>query len=241
MASADLCPAGRGRPFHSFLPGSPCRGPLDHLMPCQPLPPLRRNPRLAPVHPGELPTDGPGGVGIVPVTAPTGLPSWSSRWECLIIRVSTERRMSPCPGFPNKPSGSAPKRLEELMERTAQEARERICRHPKRVLLLPPDITRAHSGAGRLTELLYQHFAGQADVHVIPTLGQHVPHTPEQNRRMFGSIPNERIHAHDWRGGCVKLGRGAGRLRRASRPAAWSIGRSPWSSTGCSWRAAGTW
>ncbi len=97
-------------------------------------------------------------------------------------------------------------RLEELMERTAVEARHRICPHPKRVLLLPPDITRAHSGAGRLTEVLYHHFAPQAEVHVIPTLGQHVPHTPEQNRRMFGSIPQERIHAHDWRGGCVRLG-----------------------------------
>ncbi len=94
----------------------------------------------------------------------------------------------------------------ELMERTAVEARRRICPRPKRVLLLPPDITRAHSGAGRLTELLYQHFCREADVHVIPTLGQHIPHTPEQNRRMFGSIPNERIHVHDWRGGCVKLG-----------------------------------
>jgi nickel-dependent lactate racemase len=63
-----------------------------------------------------------------------------------------------------------------------------------------------HSGAGRLTEMLYQLLAEEADVHVIPTLGQHVPHTPEENRQMFGSIPNERIHAHDWRGGCVEVG-----------------------------------
>jgi nickel-dependent lactate racemase len=74
------------------------------------------------------------------------------------------------------------------------------------VLLLPPDLTRAHSGAGWLTELLYQEFATQAEVHVIPTLGQHVPHTPAENRRMFGSIPESQIHAHDWRAGCVRLG-----------------------------------
>jgi len=110
------------------------------------------------------------------------------------------------PWFSEKLERIPPKRLEELMERTVEEARQRICPRPKRVLLLPPDITRAHSGAGHLTELLYQRFAREADVHVIPTLGQHVPHTPEQNRRMFGAIPNERIHAHDWRGGCVKLG-----------------------------------
>ncbi len=97
-------------------------------------------------------------------------------------------------------------RLEALMEQTAAEARRRICAKPKRVLLLPPDITRAHSGTGRLTEILYNQFAGEADVHVIPTLGQHVPHTPEENRHMFGAIPNDRIHPHDWRDGSVQVG-----------------------------------
>jgi len=99
-----------------------------------------------------------------------------------------------------------PDRLEQLVRRTLDEARQRICAKPKRVLLLPPDITRAHSGAGRVTEMLYTLLADEAEVHVIPTLGQHVPHTPAENRRMFGSIPNQRIHAHDWRGGCVRLG-----------------------------------
>ncbi len=96
--------------------------------------------------------------------------------------------------------------MQELISRTVAECRERICKTPKRVLLLPPDITRMHSGSGRITELLYCAFKGEADVHVIPTLGQHVPHTAEENRQMFGSIPNERIHAHDWRGGVVPVG-----------------------------------
>ncbi len=97
-------------------------------------------------------------------------------------------------------------RLEELMRQTVAEARRRICAAPRRVLLLPPDITRAHSGVGRLTEMLYRELAPQAEVHVVPTLGQHVPHTSEENRRMFGSIPDERIHAHDWRAGCIQVG-----------------------------------
>ena len=97
-------------------------------------------------------------------------------------------------------------RLEQLMQATAVEARKRLSAKPRRVLLLPPDITRMHSGSGLITELLYNIFSAEADVHVIPTLGQHVPHTPEENRKMFGSIPNERIHAHDWRGGCVPVG-----------------------------------
>lgn len=103
-------------------------------------------------------------------------------------------------------------RLEQLMEETVAQARSRICSKPKRVLLLPPDITRMHSGVGRLTEMLYKRFADEADVHLIPTLGQHVPHTPEENRQMFGSIPNEKIHAHDWRRGCVEVGQLSGRL-----------------------------
>ena len=86
--------------------------------------------------------------------------------------------------------------MEKLVAQTAAEARRRIFARPKRVLLLPPDIARL-TGAGRITELLYQHFAAEADVHVIRTLGQHVPHTPAENRRMFGSIPEKQIHAHD--------------------------------------------
>ena len=83
--------------------------------------------------------------------------------------------------------------LEALMHETLSEARRRVCAAPRRVLLLPPDITRAHSGVGRLTEMLYRELAAEAEVHVIPTLGQHVPHTADENRRMFGSIPQEQI------------------------------------------------
>ena len=94
----------------------------------------------------------------------------------------------------------------ELTRQAASEALKRICREPKKVLLLPPDITRAHSGSGWITEEFYKIFSKNADVHVIPTLGQHVPHTPEQNKWMFGSIPEEKIHAHDWRGGSKVIG-----------------------------------
>ncbi|MCE9526200.1 MAG: lactate racemase domain-containing protein [Planctomycetales bacterium] len=97
-------------------------------------------------------------------------------------------------------------KVEDLLRQSLQQAAQQICLNPRRVLLLPPDITRMHSGAGWITEYLYHLLKDSCDVHVIPTLGQHEPHTPEQNRQMFGSIPNERIHAHDWRDGCVKVG-----------------------------------
>src|SRR5215471_14677929 len=103
-------------------------------------------------------------------------------------------------------------KLHSLMEQAVAEARRRLTTKPKRVLLLPPDITRMHSGAGKLTEIFYNLLKDEAEIHVIPTLGQHVPHTREENRQMFGSIPNERIHAHDWRGGCVDVGQISGRF-----------------------------
>ncbi len=97
-------------------------------------------------------------------------------------------------------------RILELTGDAVAQAQQHICAEPRRVLLLPPDITRAHSGAGWITNALYHHFAASAEVHVIPTLGQHVPHTPEQNRWMFGDIPEEVIHVHDWRNGVVTIG-----------------------------------
>ncbi|WP_127130508.1 lactate racemase domain-containing protein [Georgenia sp. SYP-B2076] len=98
--------------------------------------------------------------------------------------------------------------IEALALRMVEEAKERLgITELKRVLLLPPDITRAHSGSGWITEFLYNNLTeAGADVHLIPTLGQHVPHTPEDNTWMFGSVPEERIHKHDWKNGVVNVG-----------------------------------
>lgn len=96
--------------------------------------------------------------------------------------------------------------VDELALRLLEEARARMARPLRRVLLLPPDLTRAHSGAGRIAATLYRALSPACEVHVIPTLGQHVPHTPQENRWMFGGIPEERIHAHDWLNGVTPLG-----------------------------------
>jgi len=99
--------------------------------------------------------------------------------------------------------------IKEAARRLVAEAQERIAPTLKRVLLLPPDLTRAHSGAGKVTEWVYQEIIARepnAHVRVIPTLGQHVPHTEAENKWMFGSIPNEIILPHDWRGGVSHVG-----------------------------------
>jgi nickel-dependent lactate racemase len=98
------------------------------------------------------------------------------------------------PWFTESASSIPRARIEQLLDQALLEARQRVCLNPKRVLLLPPDITRMHSGAGWITEHFYNRLKDTADVHVIPTLGQHEPHTREQNVQMFGSIPHERIH-----------------------------------------------
>jgi len=100
--------------------------------------------------------------------------------------------------------------IHEVVARTVAESHKRLGKKVfNRVLLLPPDLTRAHSRVGELTEMMYKLLMAEnpaCDIHVIPTLGQHVPHTEAENKWMFGSIPNERIHAHDWRNTVTKIG-----------------------------------
>jgi nickel-dependent lactate racemase len=97
-------------------------------------------------------------------------------------------------------------RKEKLIERFVFEARERISKKFKKVLLIPPDLTRYHSGTGSLTEIIYNMLSSTSNVDVLPALGQHFPHTDKENKWMFGSIPSKNIYAHDWKNGCKKLG-----------------------------------
>jgi nickel-dependent lactate racemase len=110
------------------------------------------------------------------------------------------------PWFHQEASALSRPEIENLCQRLLDEARQRLGCRFRRVLLLPPDITRAHSGAGWITETLYNLLPKTCDVRVIPTLGQHVPHSDADNRWMFGSIPLDRIHVHDWREGVTRLG-----------------------------------
>ncbi len=110
------------------------------------------------------------------------------------------------PWFTHEAPSISRETIKELCTRLLDEARTRLNSPLQRVLLLPPDLTRAHSGAGWITEIFYHLLAPHADVHVIPTLGQHVPHTDAENAWMFGSIPASQIHIHSWRDGVTHLG-----------------------------------
>ncbi|MBN2612452.1 MAG: DUF2088 domain-containing protein [Bacteroidales bacterium] len=94
----------------------------------------------------------------------------------------------------------------EMMEQLVNEAGRRFNRSIKKVLLLPPDITRYHSGTGKITNMLYHILGTGCHIDIIPTLGQHVPHTREENRWMFGDIPENCFHVHDWKSSCTRIG-----------------------------------
>jgi len=79
-------------------------------------------------------------------------------------------------------------------------------RKPKKVLLIPPDITRKNSGAGLIVSLYYQ-LLKDAHVDILPALGTHAPMTREEQISFFGSdIPEKCFLQHDWRNNVTKVG-----------------------------------
>ncbi len=74
-----------------------------------------------------------------------------------------------------------------------------------RVLAIPPDVSRLHSRAGDLTRSAYE-FYGERLAAVLPALGTHAPMTRGEIAKMFGGIPLDLFHAHNWRKDVVTLG-----------------------------------
>ncbi len=75
----------------------------------------------------------------------------------------------------------------------------------RKVLCLPPDISRHHSRAGELTRAAWQHY-GDRLTDVLPALGTHTPMTAGEIRAMFGDMPESLFRVHDWRRALVTLG-----------------------------------
>ena len=75
----------------------------------------------------------------------------------------------------------------------------------KKVLAIPPDITRFYSRAGILTQFAWQYY-GEAMTDILPALGTHFAMTSEEIKRMFGDVPESLFRVHDWRNDVVTLG-----------------------------------
>lgn len=76
----------------------------------------------------------------------------------------------------------------------------------RRVLLLPPDMTRLHSWAGFLTCELYEQLHQSCELAILPAVGTHLPMTADELTHMFPGVPHSAFHVHDWRNGVVSLG-----------------------------------
>jgi nickel-dependent lactate racemase len=75
----------------------------------------------------------------------------------------------------------------------------------KRVLVVPPDITRLHSRAGELTRYAWEYYGDRLQA-VLPALGTHAAMSPAQMTRMFGDVPQTLFRIHNWRTDIVTLG-----------------------------------
>lgn len=93
--------------------------------------------------------------------------------------------------------------LYEALRKTVEQKKESL----KKVLLLPPDFTRCHSGAGKITAMYYEMLKDVCQVDIMPALGTHEPMNDVELKEMFGEgIPKECYKVHNWRTDVVKLG-----------------------------------
>jgi nickel-dependent lactate racemase len=75
----------------------------------------------------------------------------------------------------------------------------------KKVLAIPPDISRYHSRAGEITGLVYNYYQ-QKLTDILPSIGTHNPMTQEEIDKMFPGIPKLLFRIHRWRDDLVTLG-----------------------------------
>jgi nickel-dependent lactate racemase len=68
----------------------------------------------------------------------------------------------------------------------------------RKVLAVPPDISRYHSQAGTVLALVYEQL-GPALNTVLPALGTHQPMTSEEISLMYPDVPGSLFRVHNWR------------------------------------------
>ncbi len=75
----------------------------------------------------------------------------------------------------------------------------------KKVIAVPPDITRFHSFAGTLTEFAWEYYKEYL-TDILPSIGTHYPMTEKEIEIMYGKTPISLFRVHDWRKGLSTLG-----------------------------------
>jgi nickel-dependent lactate racemase len=94
----------------------------------------------------------------------------------------------------------SPEQLQQLLNDALAQLGPR-----SRVLAVPPDQSREHSRAGELTNYAWQYY-GDSLKAVLPALGTHTAMRPDQLTQMFGNVPQNIFHVHNWRTDIETLG-----------------------------------
>ncbi len=93
--------------------------------------------------------------------------------------------------------------LELLVDRTIKES---SALDASKILIIPPDITRYHSKAGLITDLLVKQL-GPRVAAILPAIGTHAPMTADEISQMYPLSPRTLFRVHDWRKDVVELGK----------------------------------
>jgi nickel-dependent lactate racemase len=75
----------------------------------------------------------------------------------------------------------------------------------RKVIAVPPDVTRFHSHAGELTRSAFEYYGARL-THILPATGTHTAMTDPEIALMYAGLPRERFAVHDFRGGLASLG-----------------------------------
>jgi nickel-dependent lactate racemase len=94
-----------------------------------------------------------------------------------------------------------------LVDRFIESLKSKSKKQLRRVLLIPPDFTRFHSGSGELSVDLYHKLTVQnVETVLLPALGTHFPMDAHEKHKMFPGIPDAAFREHHFRNQVVMLG-----------------------------------
>lgn len=94
-------------------------------------------------------------------------------------------------------------KLSNLVDMTLEQAG---ASQAKQILIVPPDITRLHSRAGLITDMLVKR-CGDRIAAILPALGTHQPMTAAELDLMYPQSPHTLFRIHDWRHDVRELAR----------------------------------
>lgn len=152
-------------------------------------------------------------LGTVPpeLAAPPGEPRFA--FSARLADTEIVERVACALVRQNRPRGTLRARAEDAQQPLTQAAVDQVLDDliaglgsPKRILLVPPDATRAHSGAGELTAALYRRLSLNAEVKVLPALGTHEAMSAKELAHMFPGVPLDSFLVHDFRSTVSDLG-----------------------------------